>query len=131
MRSLLTVSIAITLLLYAAGAFAQMDELRNSTPGQRAALETAFMKRKLNLTQSQVKQVLNINQKYAKEMDPVIKGNEGKLEKARQTRAIKQAKDNELKTVLSGEQYQKYLASKEEMRQRVVEKIKEKRHTTG
>ncbi len=65
--------------------------------------------------------------KYAQQMEPIIKGSEGKMRKARQVRAINQAKDDELKTVLSPQQYQGYLASKEQMRQRMIQKAKEKR----
>jgi hypothetical protein len=126
-KRVFTASITITLLLCAAAVLAQMEGLRNSTPSQRARLQTAFMHRKLNLSPQQVKQVQKINLKYAEQMDPIIHGNEGKFKKARQAEAINEAKDNELKTVLSEEQYQTYLASREEMRQRMVEKLKEKR----
>lgn len=130
-RHVLTASVMIATLLYAVTVFAQMDELRNTTPAQRAKLQTAFMKMKLNLAPEQMKEVMNINLKYAQKMDPIMKGNEGKLRKAAQARAIDEAKDNELQGVLSGEQYQSYMASKEEMRQRMVEKLKSKRAGNG
>jgi len=125
-KRVFTASITIALLLCAAAVFAQMEELRNSTPMQRAKLQTVFMQRKLNLAPGQVKQVQSINLKYAEQMEPVIKGTGGKLKKMREANAINEAKDNELKAVLSGDQYQAYLASKEEMRQAMVEKIKQK-----
>jgi hypothetical protein len=126
-RHVLAASVAITMLLYAVAVFAQMEELRNTTPAQRAKLQTALMKMKLNLAPEQMKKVMGINLKYAQQMDPIIKGSEGKLRKAAQARAIDEAKDNELQTALSGEQYQAYMAYKEEMRQRMVEKLKSKR----
>ena len=130
-RDIFAVSAAIALLLCAVPSFAQMDQLRNTTPLQRAKLETAFMKMKLNLAPSQMKPVMGINLKYAEQMDPIIKGNGGKLRKASEAREINEAKDNELQTVLSGEQFQAYMASKEEMRQQMVEKIKSKRSGAG
>jgi hypothetical protein len=130
-RHILTASVTITMLMYAVTVFAQMEELRNTTPIQRAKLQTAFMKMKLKLAPEQMKTVMGINLKYAQKMDPIIKGNGGKLRKATQASAIDEAKDNELQTVLSGEQYQAYMASKEEMRQRMVEKIKAKRAGNG
>jgi hypothetical protein len=130
-RHVLTASVMIATLLYAVTVFAQMDELRNTTPAQRAKLQTAFMKMKLNLAPEQMKVVMGINLKYAQKMDPILKGNEGKLRKAAQARAIDEAKDNELQGVLSGEQYQAYMTSKEEMRRRMVEKLKNKRAGNG
>jgi len=130
-RRPVAISIAIALMLCATAAFAQMEELRNSTPQQRAKLETAFMKMKLNLSRQQMERVLNINLKYAQQMDPIIKGNEGKLRKVRDASAINRAKDRDLQTVLSGDQYQAYLASKEEMRQRMVEKFRQKQGISG
>jgi len=125
-KSVFTASITVVLLLCAAAVFAQMEELRNSTPMQRAKLQTFFMQKRLNLAPGQVKQVQGINLKYAEQMEPIIRGNGGKLKKARQANAINEAKDNELRTVLSGEQYQAYLASKEEMHQAMVEKLRQK-----
>jgi hypothetical protein len=126
-----TAAVTITLLLCAVTAFAQMDELRNTTPMQRAMLETAFMKKKLNLEQAQMKQVMDINLKYAQKMEPILKENGRKLKKMTQATAINEAKDNELQSVLSPEQYQAYMASKEEMRRHIVEKVKNKRSGTG
>ena len=124
-KCVFTASITTALLLCAAAVFAQMEELRNSTPMQRAKLQTVIMQKKLNLAPSQVQQVQKINLKYAEKMEPIISGNEGKLKKARQANAINESKDNELKTVFSGEQFQMYLASKEEMRQAMAEKLKQ------
>ena len=130
-RYIVAASAMMALLLSAAASFAQMDQLKNTTPVQRAKLQTALMKKKLNLARGQMKAVMGINLKYAQQMEPVIKGNGGKLKKAAQASAIDQAKDNELQSVLSPEQYQAYMASKEEMRQRMVEKLRSKRTGAG
>lgn len=130
-KQILTVPITVILLLFSTAVFAQTEQLRNSTPLQRAKLETFFMKKRLNLTQGQTSQVMKINLKYAQQMDPVIKGNPGKLVKMRQMTAIRRAKDNELTKVLSPGQYQAYLASREQMRQQMVEKMMQKRKGPG
>ena len=78
-----TASIAMTLFFCATAFSADMDALKNTTPLQRAKLQTAFMKKRLNLTQRQVPRVMDINLKYAQQMEPVMKGDGGKLMKMR------------------------------------------------
>ncbi len=123
----LTLVFAVTLLLCATASAAGMDELKHSTPMLRAKLQTALMKKRLGLTPRQVPRVMDINLKYAEQMEPVIKGNGGKLMKMRQARQIGKAKDGELTKVLTPGQFQTYLASREQMRQQMIDKIMEKR----
>jgi hypothetical protein len=115
--------VIVAWLLSAAPGFAQREGLRNTSPEERARVETFFMKRKLNLTPKQTEKVRAINMKYAREMDPIIKGSEGKLRKLRQARDIEHDKDADLHSVLSPGQYQRYLASKEEIRRKVMERF--------
>jgi len=75
------------------------------------------------LTSDQTPKVADINLKYAKRMDPIIKGSAGPLAKIRQTKEVEQQKEAELRQVLSPEQFEKLLASKEEMREKFEEKI--------
>ena len=117
--------------LFAVTASAQMEELRNTTPAQRAKLETAFMKFKLQLSPEQVQQVGAINMKYAEQMEPIINGPGRKIGKLRQAGMIDQAKDQELQTALSPDQFGRYMASKEEMRRKVAEKARAKRSNMG
>jgi hypothetical protein len=118
---------SIALSVTAPAALAQMDRLKNTTPEERAGAQTEMMKSKLALTPEQTPKIAAINQKYAKEMDPVIKGSEGPLMKVRHMKQINTKKEAELKQVLSPDQFQKYLASKEEMREQFEEKM-EKKH---
>ena len=106
---------------------AQMEKLQNTTPGERAKAQTAMMKSKLELTPEQLPKVAAINEKYAEKMEPVIKGSAGPLMKMRQAKAIGEQKEGELKQVLSPQQFEKYLASKEEMREQFEEKLEHKR----
>jgi hypothetical protein len=123
--------LAITLLFCTTAFSAQMDMLKDSTPLMRAKLQTGFMKKQLHLTRNQTEQVMAINLKYAKEMEPVIKANGAKLMKLRQERAIRKAKEGELMKVLSPGQYQAYQASKERMRQQMMDKMMQKRGSAG
>lgn len=121
------VAAAIVLLLLAAPtAWAQLAKLKNTTPEQRAKALTEFMKSKLSLTTDQLPKVADLNLKYARKMEPVIKGSEGPLMKMRQAEEINHEKQAELKQILSPQQFDTYLASKEEMRERIEEKLEEK-----
>ncbi len=130
-KQIFAASITVTLLFFSTAAFAQMQQLRNTTPLQRAKLETFFMKKRLSLTPRQTSQVMRINLKYAKRMDPILKGTYGKPGALREAASLRQAKDRELTRVLSPGQYQGYLASKEQVRQKMVEKMMHKRAHSG
>ena len=116
-------ALTVAVLLVAAGASAQLDKLKDTTPGERAKAQTMMMKSRLGLTEEQTSKVAALNQKYAEKMEPVIKGSEGPLMKARHMKQIDGKKEAELKQVLSPDQFQKYLASKEEMREQFEEKM--------
>ena len=111
------------LIVVAADAQNEMEKLKSSTPEERARLQTEMMKVKLGLTPDQTPKVAAINQKYAQRMEPIIKGQEGPLMRLRQMREVGQAKEAELKGVLSPEQFQKYLAEKQEMREKFEDKL--------
>ena len=111
------------LIVVAAGAQTEMEKLKSSTPDERARFQTEMMKAKLGLTSDQTPKVAAINQKYAQRMEPIIKGQEGPLMRLRQMREVGQAKEAELKGVLSPEQFQKYLAEKQEMREKFEDKL--------
>jgi hypothetical protein len=112
-------------LLFTFAASAQLAELKNTTPEQRAKALTEMMTTKLGLTPEQTGKVANLNLTYAKKMDPLIKGSEGPLVRMREMKQINEAKEAELKQILSPQQFEKYLASKEEMREKLVEKVAE------
>ena len=111
------------LIVVAAGAQNEMDKLKSSTPEERARLQTEMMKAKLGLTSDQTPKVAAINQKYAQRMEPIIKSQEGPLMRPRQMREVGQAKEAQLKGVLSPEQFQKYLAEKQEMPEKFEDKL--------
>jgi hypothetical protein len=116
----------IVALLVASSAWAQLDALKDTTPAERAKVQTELMKTRLGLTDAQTSKVAVINEKYAERMEPVIKGAENPFLKVREVRDIEQAKEGELKGVLSGEQFQKFLDSKAEIRQQFDERFRTK-----
>lgn len=110
----------------AGGGGEAMQMLKNSTPKQRAELQTMMMKNKLNLTQKQLPRVAAINLEAAQNMQPVFSGNEGPLVKMRTMRAVNQSKDAALQKVLTPEQFTQYQAMKEEMRSKMEKEMMQK-----
>jgi hypothetical protein len=100
------------------GACAQMmDKLAKTTPQERAAIQTAFMKSKLGLQGEELSKVEAINMKFAEQAEPIIKGSSGPIMKMRQMKAMQQEKDGALKGVLTPQQFSTYEAAKAEMKQ--------------
>jgi hypothetical protein len=102
---------------------AQLDKLANTTPAERAGMQTDFMASKLELTPDQKRAVTDLNLKYANKMEPVIKGSGGPMVKGRQMREINQEKETELRGILSPQQWEKYEASRAEMREKLEERM--------
>jgi hypothetical protein len=115
--------IALCLLVGAAAFAGELDALKDTTPEQRAKAQTAMMKAKLGLTNEQVSKIGALNLKYAEKMDPIIKGTEGSFMKARDVRNVEEQKEAEMKGLLSPDQFQKFQAMKDEMRQHLMDQI--------
>lgn len=95
------------------------DQLKATTPSQRAATQTDYMKSRLALTDAQMPKIAAINQKYAEQMEPVIKSADGGLGKMLEAKAIQENKDAELRQILTPDQFERFVSSKDEMREAV------------
>jgi len=109
---------------------AKMQELAQTTPDQRAELQTSMMKTKLSLTDQQLPEVQKINLDTATQMQPVIAGNDGPLIKMRKAKTIEAQRDSELQKVLTPDQYKQWQAEKEQMKQQIQTKLAEQ-HASG
>jgi len=118
--------LAVALALGVAASAQERPTLANSTPEQRAKVQTEFMTSKLELAPDQATKVQGINLKYAQKLEPVLKGTESQMLKVRAAADISRQKDTEFKQVLSDEQYKKYLASKEEMRAHAEQRLEDR-----
>jgi Spy/CpxP family protein refolding chaperone len=87
----------------------------NTTPEERADFQTNRMKDLLNLSDEQTEKVREINLKYAKENQEVFKSEATREEKRDKLRDLHEQKENELKAVLSEEQYEKFRSERNEM----------------
>lgn len=102
---------------------AQAKKLKDSTPEQRAKMQTEWMKTKLALNPTQVEQVSALNLQYAQKNDLILQSNEGKLTKFKKLKALQKEKSNALSQILDAGQYKKY----EEMKDQMAQNIKDKR----
>jgi hypothetical protein len=130
-RSVPMLALALWLAPGAASAQQIPPELANSTPQERAKALTLVMKEKLALTPEQLPKVEMINLDAAQKMEPVLEGSEGPLVKMCTTRQVEQAKESALQNVLTPEQFQQFLAGRDEMKQKAEQKLMEKRKPAG
>lgn len=126
-----TVFVIVLLAIAAPLLAVDIDALKETTPEERAEAQTLMMKENVGLSPEKVEKVRAINLKYAKVMDPTIQGPDGPMKKGMVASNRQAQKDGELKAVLSPEEYQKYLASKLDMRDHIVERIFEERGKRG
>jgi hypothetical protein len=106
---------------------ADLDALKDTTPAERAKAQTAMMKTKLGLSEAETAKVGTINMKYAERMEPIIKGSEGPFKRMEAARTVEQAKEAELKSVLTPDQFTKFEAGKQEMMEKLADHIHEDR----
>jgi Spy/CpxP family protein refolding chaperone len=93
---------------------------------ERAEMQTELIAEKLELTYDQKTKVYDINLSSALKMDK-LKEIEDRTQKFKQFRTIQLEKDEQLKKVLTKEQFKKYKKFKAEIRKRIMEKRKEKK----
>lgn len=123
-KSLLTV-FTLLFLLISNMSFAQnTGKLKGSTVEERANFQTEWMKEKLHLDSVQVQKIKDINLKYALKNEPIMKSSDGKLAKFRQLKANQNEKEAELKKVFSKEQFKQYEVIKEELQDKMKEKMR-------
>jgi hypothetical protein len=106
------------------GRAADLEVLKNTTLAERAKAQMAMMRMKLGLTDAEAAKVAPINLKYAEKMEPIIKGSKMPLMKMRDAHEVEQQKETELKAVLTPDQFTKFLANKEEMKDQLADHIR-------
>ena len=99
----------------------------SSTAEQRASKLTEWMKTNLQLNDDQATQVQTINLKYANKTQGLQTQSLSRKQKMQTLKENDKAKDAELKTVLTHDQYNSYQAKKDEVRKQMKEKMREKK----
>lgn len=95
------------------------ERMASRTPEQRAERQTAQMKQQLSLTADQEKTVAAINLKYAQQNQKLMTAGDRSAETMKQMKDAMDAKDGELKAVLTKEQYTQYETMRNEQRNRM------------
>ena len=122
-KKLLNCLLVTAMLLFAANTSAQ--QMGDAT--ERSAKLTEWMRINLSLTNEQLTIVRDINLKYAKKMDALQTNLLPKSEKIREITDNDKAKDEELKNVLTGSQFQTYLSKKQDIKKKFNENLKQRR----
>lgn len=106
---------------------AQEQERTPLTAEERATKWTEWMKSELSITAEQEPKVYEINLKYAQQTESVRVLGGSRRSKFKDVKSIDNAKDDELKAILTPEQFEQYQAKKQEMRKKVVKAARERK----
>ena len=104
-----------------AGQMALAQQMQQRTPEERAQNQTHWMQKNLGITEDQNRKVYDIILKYARQAGQEKNEAPGR-EKRQEMQQTQNAKDAELKAVLTGDQYQKYQAHVAEMKDKMRER---------
>jgi hypothetical protein len=121
----LAITAAMALIL-PTGAIAQMDQIKNSTPEQRAEMQDDWMQSNLSLDAKTSETVAAINLKYAEKTQALMESDSAKFKKLMTFRDNFQAKDAEIEAVLTPEQYNQYEQKKSAMKAQMKQKMQER-----
>ncbi len=106
---------------------ANLALLESTTPEERAQVQTELMQEKLDLNDTTLASLNEINLKYAKKMETVIKGDNSKWTKFRTAKRYDKEKDQELQELFSKDQFKAYLKYKDQLKVDGKEKLQELR----
>jgi len=126
MKKTLSNSFLLITLLFAFN-FIYPQKKTSSTPEERAGKMTQWMKTNLQLSDSQVLQVQDINLEYAKKMQGLQTTTLSRKEKMQVLKDNDKAKDAELKNLFTADQYNAYQVKKEEIRKQMKERMRDKK----
>ncbi|MET0394391.1 MAG: hypothetical protein ABW019_14690 [Chitinophagaceae bacterium] len=118
--------IALAVLFFFAGTASAQDSLK-TTEGRARAISQK-MKTELSLSDDQYNKVYEINLKYAQQNETIRKSSDDRMAKMQAIKAGNEAKNNELKAVLTKEQFEEYKKMQKELREEAKEKMKERRN---
>ncbi len=130
MKTNLNRIVAVVLFLVACSSFSVSVSAQTAAPKaqaeERAKSMTAQMQKKLALADAQYQPVYDINLKYAKVNEQILKGTDGKIAKFKKLRSTQQSKSKELQAVLTKDQFILYEAWSKEVKEKLKENYKNK-----
>jgi len=104
----------------------QAQKGKAPTPEERAIKLTEWMKDNLQLYNNQVDPIRTINLKYAYKTQELLRSSLTKMQKRRALKADGDARDRELKTNLTADQFQAWLVKKEDVKKDLRQKMADK-----
>lgn len=111
---------------------AKDDQQRKEVMEQKKAEHMAEMQKELNLTQAQISQLKALHEKHQAQREAQRKENqELRKQKMESIQKDKQQMDNEMRQILTPEQYAKWEAKKAEKMQDRKAKLQDKRMNKG
>lgn len=119
--------VSACMLFITQGLHAQAEARNPLTPEERAAKWTQWMKNELNISAEQETKVHEINLKYAQQTQSVRSQEGSRKSKFKEVKSIDDAKDEELKAVLTPEQFEQYQTKKQDMQKKAVKAARERR----
>lgn len=114
------------LFIFAGTAMAQAKDSLKTTEG-RAKAVSQKMKTELGLSDEQYNKVYEINLKYAQQNEATRKNTEDRMAKMQAIKSGNEAKNKELKAVLTKEQFEQYEKLQKEQREELRERMKERK----
>lgn len=131
MKSTKLTTVLLVFAIAGMGNFAYGQEKLNefmteTSPEERAQLQTDYMKETLSLKQDQEAKVHGVNLKYAEKIQEAYEAPTKKQQKLQTMKRINAEKEAELKLMLSVDQYATYEKNKEAMKEKIKARIKEK-----
>ncbi len=92
------------------------SEMKESSPEERAQIQTEWMQETLELDSITTIKANAINLKYANKMEELKGSGEDRYQLFQEFKSLSNEKDTELKEVFSSEQYKSYQKKKKELR---------------
>ncbi|MGX1023049.1 hypothetical protein [Psychroflexus sp. MBR-150] len=111
----------VSILLWSCQSEAQRPNLKDASAEDIAKMQTGYQSKQLDLTDEQTQELQSINLKYAKEL--VTFREKDKSERSfEELRSLNQNQNQEVKAILSDEQFKRYLKLKRKTRERLRER---------
>ena len=100
--------------------------MTETSPEDRAQLQTDYMKESLSLTRDQETKIQDVNLKYAGKIQEAYEAPTKRQQKLKAMQGINVQKEAELKLILTPEQYVTYEENREAMKEKIKARAKEK-----
>lgn len=108
-------------------ASAQESKQAKRSPEQLAAAQTGQLKKKVTLTADQENKVKEVELDYAKNLQALKSDGTDRKSRLGKAKELQDKKDNSLKSILDEKQYAAYLEQKENRKDKLMERRKERK----